>query len=58
MNEGLKLYAKEKIVASIHGYVYPLSINNSSTKYFIKGADCWGWPSGEGHGYFLKNGQS
>ena len=44
MNEGLKLYAKEKIVASIHGYVYPLSINNSSTKYFfIKGADCWGW---------------
>ncbi len=41
MNNSLGFYEKEKAVASIHGYVYPIkSLPNS---FFIKGADCWGW---------------
>ena len=46
MNEGLTLYEKNKKVASIHGYVYPIKdIKNKikSNTFFIKGADCWGW---------------
>jgi hypothetical protein len=46
MNKGLNLYRKDKNVASIHGYIYPISnmkneINTNT--FFIKGADCWGW---------------
>lgn len=46
MNNGLKIYERNKNVASIHGYVYPIkNINNKiqSNTFFIKGADCWGW---------------
>ena len=28
-------------MASIHGYIYPIS--NLPETFFIKGADCWGW---------------
>ncbi len=41
MNDSLKMYEKDKTVASIHGYIYP--INNLPDTFFIKGADCWGW---------------
>lgn len=44
MNHFLELYEKDISVASIHGYVYPLSnFNNLPETFFIKGADCWGW---------------
>lgn len=46
MNKGLNLYEKNKNVASIHGYVYPIKDIKSkiqSNTFFIKGADCWGW---------------
>jgi hypothetical protein len=42
MNDGLNVYAAEKNVASIHGYVYPVDSKLPDT-FFIKGADCWGW---------------
>lgn len=41
MNTSLDLYQYDKQVASIHGYIYPISGLPSS--FFIKGADCWGW---------------
>lgn len=41
MNESLDMYEKDKMVASIHGYIYP--IDNLPDTFFIKGADCWGW---------------
>lgn len=41
-NEYLKMYEDEKIVASIHGYAYPIEIS-FEIPYFLKGADCWGW---------------
>lgn len=41
MNNGLEIYQKNKEVASIHGYIYP--IKNLPETFFIKGADCWGW---------------
>ena len=46
MNNNLNLYEKDKKVASIHGYVYPIkNIKNKIhvNSFFIKGADCWGW---------------
>lgn len=42
MNEGLERYRHEGRVASIHGYRYPLATPSSSA-FFIRGADCWGW---------------
>lgn len=42
MNEGLERYRHEDKVASIHGYRYPLGAPSSSA-FFIRGADCWGW---------------
>lgn len=42
MNDGLKLYESYEKVASIHGYVYPVS-GVLPNYFFIKGADCWGW---------------
>jgi hypothetical protein len=41
MNEGLDFYADNQDVASIHGYVYPIS--GLSNTFFLRGADCWGW---------------
>ena len=44
MNNGLKIYEKNLSVASIHGYIYPISFPSNVPEYFfIKGADCWGW---------------
>lgn len=44
MNEGLKVYANEELVASIHAYIYPLKYpENLPETFFIRGADCWGW---------------
>ena len=44
MNDGLKLFKKEKKIASIHGYIYPTNLNSHIPDYFfLKGADCWGW---------------
>jgi hypothetical protein len=42
MNEGLNRYSEDLRVASIHGYVYPVSGQLPET-FFIRGADCWGW---------------
>jgi hypothetical protein len=42
MNEGLELYAFNSNVASIHGYMYPVSTTLPET-FFVRGADCWGW---------------
>lgn len=42
MNDGLEVYENNDQVASIHGYVYPVSEKLDET-FFLKGADCWGW---------------
>lgn len=42
MNDALATYADADQVASIHGYVYPVSEALPET-FFLKGADCWGW---------------
>lgn len=46
MNTGLAVYEKNKNVASIHGYIYPIqNLKNKIKKntFFLKGSDCWGW---------------
>jgi Glycosyl transferase family 2 len=42
MNAGLETYAEDALVASIHGYCYPVRGTLAET-FFLKGADCWGW---------------
>lgn len=42
MNEGLAKYALDERVASIHGYLYPIT-NRLPETFFLRGADCWGW---------------
>jgi hypothetical protein len=42
MLDGLDRYAEDAQVASIHGYVYPVTDPLPET-FFLKGADCWGW---------------
>ncbi len=42
MNDGLDCYADDALVASIHGYCYPVSGQLPET-FFLRGADCWGW---------------
>jgi hypothetical protein len=42
MNAGLDRYADEPRIASIHGYVYPVTVELPET-FFMRGADCWGW---------------
>lgn len=42
MNKGLNFYEKEKRVASIHGYVYPVK-NKLPETFFLKDPGCWGW---------------
>lgn len=41
MNNSLNMYRDETRVASIHAYSYP--IEGLPEKFFLKGADCWGW---------------
>jgi hypothetical protein len=42
MNAGLDCYAGADLVASIHGYTYPVAGTLPET-FFLRGADCWGW---------------
>jgi hypothetical protein len=42
MNDGLKTYQDDELVASIHGYCYPVRQPLPAT-FFLRGADCWGW---------------
>lgn len=42
MNEALDLYEESPLVASIHGYVYPVNKPLPET-FFLLGSDCWGW---------------
>ena len=42
MNDALDVYADNKDVACISGYIYPVDVKLPET-FFIKGADCWGW---------------
>jgi putative methyltransferase (TIGR04325 family) len=46
MNTALEAYGNNHRMASIHGFVYPLS-QELSTPFFLKGADCWGWATWE-----------
>ena len=43
MNDGLEMYADNPKVASIHGWVFPHTVENAPETFFLKGADCWGW---------------
>jgi hypothetical protein len=42
MNDGLTTYCDDDLVASIHGYCYPVRQSLPET-FFLRGADCWGW---------------
>lgn len=42
MNSGLDLYAHDQQVASIHGYIFPVT-EELPESFFLRGADCWGW---------------
>jgi hypothetical protein len=42
LNQGLRLYAEDEKVISIHGYLYPVE-GELPSSFFIRGADCWGW---------------
>lgn len=42
MNDGLETYQDDELVASIHGYCYPVRQPLPAT-FFLRGADCWGW---------------
>ncbi len=43
MNTYLSFFEKNKKIASIHGYIYPINKKNLEPNFFIRGADCWGW---------------
>ena len=47
MNTNLISYNKNKNVASIHGYYYPIKFKKNNERLFFKGADCWGWGLGK-----------
>ncbi len=61
MNTGLNVYEKNKNVASIHGYIYPIQNLKKKIKnntFFLKGADCWGWATwSRAWATFEKNGE-
>jgi hypothetical protein len=42
MNEALRTYVDEPLVAGVSGYVFPLGPGLPET-FFVRGADCWGW---------------
>jgi hypothetical protein len=42
MNEALDIYANDPMVASVHGYWYPIDEDMPET-FFLRGASCWGW---------------
>jgi putative methyltransferase (TIGR04325 family) len=43
MNDGLKIYADNPIVASIHGWCFSHDVSDPPETFFLPGADCWGW---------------
>lgn len=44
MNHALEKYKDNSMVASIHGYVYPIEkIGVLPEVFFLLGSDCWGW---------------
>lgn len=45
MNDGLEMYQQAENVASIHGYMFPIS--GVPEIFFLRGADCWGWATWE-----------
>jgi hypothetical protein len=58
MNDGLKYYANNDEVISIHGYVYPIK-QNLKEPFFLRGADCWGWATWRrGWALFNSDGQA
>lgn len=57
MNDGLQRYKSNSVVASIHGYLYPIKESMPET-FFLKGADCWGWATWKrAWAFFNPNGQ-
>jgi len=42
LNAGLQIYENTAEVASIHGYNYPIKLEENQP-FFLPGADCWGW---------------
>jgi len=42
MNDALERFAGDELVASIHGYLYPVK-EPMPEAFFLPGADCWGW---------------
>lgn len=42
MNDALSLYQADEMIASIHGYTYPVHGTLPET-FFLRGTDCWGW---------------
>src|SRR6266550_434738 len=42
MNDALTVYENENKVVCISGYMYPVN-KPMPNKFFLKGADCWGW---------------
>jgi hypothetical protein len=44
VNTGLNIYKKNKKVACVHGWSFPINFKKNIPDYFfIRGADCWGW---------------
>jgi hypothetical protein len=44
MNSALVRYKDNSMVASIHGYVYPIEkVDALPETFFLLGSDCWGW---------------
>lgn len=42
MNDGLNRYADDNRIASINGYMYPVT-GETPEQFFLRDADCWGW---------------
>lgn len=53
MNDALEIYKNNSDVACVSGYIYPVKGKLPET-FFLKGADCWGWQPGKGHGLVWK----
>lgn len=43
MLDGLRIYRSDSKVASLCGYMYPISTDGLQESFFLRGADCWGW---------------
>ena len=57
MNDGLKHFADDERVISLHGYMYPVK-RPLPEAFFLPGADCWGWATwARGWALFNPDGQ-